>query len=224
LSSVSNSSRMRVSTASGSLRVTITFGLRGAMEGSEVGGSARDIVVAGPTKTGFAGQARGNWPRAAFLGAVLALTAGALTACNGPVAEGRDCPAAARAHSVSGFCVPRYVSLKRGEVYGRKGPGKDYPAVWIYRAKGLPVQVIAETSDWRRICDPEGGATWVNRAMVDGRRTVMAVGAGDVTLQKTAKAGAAASARLAPRTLANLERCQGDVCLVSVAGVSGCVT
>jgi len=191
------------------------------MEGSEVGGSARDIVVAGPTKTGFAGQARGNWPRAAFLGAVLALTAGALTACNGPVAEGRDCPAAARAHSVSGFCVPRYVSLKRGEVYGRKGPGKDYPALFVYHVRGLPVQVVAETSEWRRICDPYGGAVWVNRSMIDGRRTVLARGPGPVDLVEVAQSPAKVTGLLAARAVATLDDCKAGWCRVKAGGVSG---
>jgi SH3-like domain-containing protein len=145
----------------------------------------------------------------------------ALAACNGRQAEGGDCPAAARAHTVSGFCVPRYVSLKRGEVLGRKGPGKDYPAVWVYRVRGLPVQVVAETSDWRRVCDPQGGATWINRSMVDGRRTVMSIGADPISLQKTAKAGGPVTGLMVPRALANLGRCEGDWCRVTVEGVTG---
>ncbi len=117
--------------------------------------------------------------------------------------------------------MPRYVSLKRGEVYGRKGPGKDYPAVWIYRARGLPVQVVAETSDWRRICDPQGGATWIHRSMVDGRRTVMSIGPAPVTLFKAARPGAPTAGVLVARALANLDRCEGDWCRIRVAGVTG---
>ena len=82
---------------------------------------------------------------------MLALAAIALASCGGHGGEGKDCPPAAHISVVSGFCVPRYVSLKRDKVYARKGPGVDYPALWIYRAKGLPVQVVAETLDWRRV-------------------------------------------------------------------------
>src|SRR5580698_4234949 len=105
--------------------------------------------------------------------------AGALTAllllgaCEGRDSEGDTCP---NQKTPSGFCIPRYVSLKRGEVFGRQGPGVDYPTVFVYHARGLPVQVIDETVDWRRVCDPDGGAVWVNKVMVDGRRTVMANG------------------------------------------------
>lgn len=191
------------------------------MDVSEGGGSARDDMVALPTKTGFAGQARGNWRRGAQLTLALTILSGGVSACNGQTAEGRDCPAAQRARSVSGFCVPRYVSLKRGEVFGRKGPGKDYPALWIYHVRGLPVQVVAETSEWRRICDPDGGAVWVNRAMIDGRRTVMAMGAAKVALGQSPKAGAKVTGQLEPRAVANLDSCKGGWCRVKAGGVTG---
>ena len=144
-----------------------------------------------------------------------------LAGCGDHVAEGKDCPETQRAHTLSGFCVPRYVSLKRGEVYGRKGPGKDYPALWIYHVKGLPVQVVAETTDWRRICDPDGGAIWVHRSMVDGKRTVMAAAPGPVPLLKQSKAGAPVAGYLNPRALADLNDCRGAWCKVTVGGVSG---
>lgn len=149
--------------------------------------------------------------------ATLALVLGA---CGEHASEGKDCPAAVWSRTVSGFCVPRWVSLKRGEVFARKGPGADYPALWVYRAKGLPVQVVAETTDWRRICDPGGGAAWVHRSMVDGRRMVMAAGAAPVPLYKQPGGGPEAG-RLNGRALAALGRCQGPWCKVKAGGVAG---
>jgi len=117
--------------------------------------------------------------------------------------------------------VPRYVSLKRGSVYARRGPGKDYPALWVYHVKGLPVQVVAETTDWRRVCDPDGAAAWVHRSMVDGRRTVMAIGGGTTALYHQPKVGGAPSALLKSRTLAVLGPCRAGWCRISVDGASG---
>jgi SH3-like domain-containing protein len=71
--------------------------------------------------------------------------------------------------------VPRYVSLKYGEVNARVGPDEAHRLLWIYKAKGLPVQVVAETREWRRICDPEGNLAWVHKRTTDGRRTAMRV-------------------------------------------------
>ncbi len=174
----------------------------------------RDGVVAVPTKPALPRQASGKC-------LAVALVAGPLAACGEHAAEGKDCPVAQRDHTVSGFCVPRWVTLKRGEVYGRKGAGKDYPALYIYRVKGLPVQVVAETTDWRRICDPDGGATWVHRSMIDGHRGVLALGTEAVALRKAPAATAKPAAFLNARALASLERCVGAWCKVSVGAASG---
>ena len=144
-----------------------------------------------------------------------------LAACGEHAAEGRDCPSAQREHTLSGFCVPRWVSLKRGEVYGRKGAGKDYPALWIYRVKGLPVQVVAETTDWRRICDPDGGASWVHRSMIDGKRSIMALPGDPAPLRASPGEQAPIKAYLGARALAAVQRCQTGWCKVSAPGGGG---
>lgn len=147
----------------------------------------------------------------------------ALGGCGDHGGEGKDCPAALKAKTPSGFCVPRYVSLKRDEVFARKGPGKDYDALFVYRAKGLPVQIVQETTDWRRICDSDGQLIWVHRQMVDGRRTVIATSAQPAPIRKAPKATAAPAGFLNVKALASLDHCKGDWCKVSVDGVSGWV-
>jgi len=146
-----------------------------------------------------------------------------LCACGDRGGEGADCPAGVKQKTPSGYCVPRYLSLKRGEVFGRKGPGKDYPTVFVYHARGLPVQVVDETSDWRRICDPDGGAVWVSSSMVDGRRTVMAEGTAAIALRQSPVDTSAANAYLRPRSVASLGDCRGGWCKVSVDGAAGWV-
>jgi len=153
--------------------------------------------------------------------AALVILAG-LSGCEGR-SEGADCPAGVAQHTPSGYCVPRWLSLKRGEVYGRKGPGKDYPVVFVYHARGLPVQVVDETSDWRKICDPDGGVVWVASAMVDGRRTVMAPPQAPLALRRSPDAAAPAAAYLRPRAIASLGRCKGGWCEVNAAGAGGWV-
>lgn len=160
-------------------------------------------------------------PKLRIAGSLLMLLV--LGACEGRGGEGADCPAGVKAQTPSGYCVPRYLSLKRGEVFGRKGPGKDYPAVFVYHAIGLPVQVVDETADWRRICDPDGGAVWVSRSMVDGRRTVMARGPTPATLHRAPSADSAPAAYLRPRAIATLGHCRGSWCEVSADGADGWV-
>jgi SH3-like domain-containing protein len=155
--------------------------------------------------------------------ALLALAALGLAACGGHTDEATDCPAAERARSVSGFCVPRWVSLSHGEVMGRKGPGKDYPAMWVYRVQGLPVQIVAETEEWRRICDPTGGAAWVHRSEIDGRRTVLSRLDAPSPLRSQPDDNAKTVALLNGHALARLDHCAGAWCKVKVSGRSGWV-
>jgi SH3-like domain-containing protein len=69
--------------------------------------------------------------------------------------------------------VPRFVSLRFNVVNGRSGPDHGYPIRWVYRQKGLPVSVIAETEEWRRIEDPDGSKVWVHKRMIESKRTVI---------------------------------------------------
>ena len=121
----------------------------------------------------------------------------------------------------SGLPVPRYVSLKFGEVNARAGPGDDYRLLWTYRARGLPLQVIAETSNWRRVCDPEGAVAWVHQRTVDTRRTVMRVRPDPAPIRRRPDARAGVVAELAGRTVASIDMCRDGWCRVAAGGVKG---
>jgi SH3-like domain-containing protein len=119
--------------------------------------------------------------------------------------------------------VPRFVTLKFGSVNARAGPGDDYRTLWVYQVRGLPVQVIAESSEWRRICDPDGGVAWVHMRTTDGRRNVLPTTGAAVPVLSSPHAGARTLALLQPRSLAALQRCESGWCRIQADGVSGWV-
>ncbi len=129
-------------------------------------------------------------------------------------------PAAPR-QTPSGLPVPRYVTLKFNEVNARGGPGDDYRLLWVYRARGLPLQVVAETQEWRRVCDPRGHLAWVKATGVDGRRSVLYGGDAPLPLRAKPQTAARASALLAPRSVAELDRCKDGWCRIKPHGGSG---
>lgn len=130
-------------------------------------------------------------------------------------------PAAAERATPSGLPVPRYISLKFDKVYARSGPGEDHRLLWIYGVKGLPVQVVAENSEWRRICDPQGGMAWVHKRLTDGRRTVLRTQPGAVAIRNKPKPDGDVRAYLNPQALASLVRCEKGWCKIRVDGVTG---
>ena len=129
---------------------------------------------------------------------------------------------AAPRQTPSGQPVPRYVSLKFDKVYARAGPGEDHRLLWVYEAKGLPVQVIAENIEWRRICDPDGGVAWIHRRLTSGEATVMRVKTTRLALHRKPRAEAEIVAYLNPRSIAELVKdCEKGWCKVRGEGVSG---
>jgi SH3-like domain-containing protein len=132
-----------------------------------------------------------------------------------------DAGVAAERQTPSGLPVPRYVSLKFDRVNARAGPGDDHRLLWVYKVKGLPVQVVAETSEWRRVCDPEGSLVWVHKRTTDGRRTVMNTKQAQITLLRRPRPDARAAAFLNPRALATLDKCEKGWCRVRADGVAG---
>lgn len=69
--------------------------------------------------------------------------------------------------------IPRFVSLKMGEVNLRTGPGGRYPIKYVYKKKNYPVEIIDEYELWRQIREIDGTSGWVHRRMLTGTRYVL---------------------------------------------------
>ena len=82
---------------------------------------------------------------------------------------------AAEAGSETGLPLPRFASLGADRVNVRIGPGTRYPVTWVLVRQALPVEVIDEFDQWRRVRDPEGAEGWVHKAMLSGRPTVVVI-------------------------------------------------
>ncbi len=70
--------------------------------------------------------------------------------------------------------LPRFAALKREKTNVRVGPGTRYPICWIYQRQGLPVEIIAEFGNWRRIRGSDSSDGWVHAALLSARRTALA--------------------------------------------------
>ncbi len=158
-------------------------------------------------------KARSRLQRLAVIAAVF--SAGLLGGAGQTMPDGRPTP--------SGQPVPRWLSLKSDEVRARFGPGLDYRILWEYRVSGLPVQVVAETAEWRKICDPEGGVAWVHRSVVSSRRSAFNASDAEVPIRAAPSATAPLRARLSPHALVALEDCEHGWCEVRVRRMRGFV-
>jgi SH3-like domain-containing protein len=126
----------------------------------------------------------------------------------------------------SGLPVPRFVSLKPDRVNVRGGPTRDHDVTFVYTRAGLPVEITAESDNWRRIRDWEGSEGWVYHSLLSGRRTAV-VSPKDkkdlVVLYDRADNSGATVARLQSGVLASVKRCTGTWCRITGAGFDGWV-
>ena len=118
---------------------------------------------------------------------------------------------------------PYFVSIKVDEAFMREGPSDMHRVKWIYRRKGLPLEVIATFDVWRRVRDMDGEIGWMHMALLTRDRTaVINSGPGaevyardDTTSQIVAHAQAGAIGRLIG--------CGMMTCEVEFAGAEGWV-
>ena len=68
---------------------------------------------------------------------------------------------------------PYWASIASGEAMTRTGPGKNYPGVWLYQRRDLPIRVVKKYENWRLIEDPDGDRGWMLVTLLSDRRTAI---------------------------------------------------
>ncbi|MEO1100780.1 MAG: SH3 domain-containing protein [Pseudomonadota bacterium] len=119
----------------------------------------------------------------------------------------------------SGKPVPRFETLRYSAVNGRAGPSRDHPILWRYEREGLPVLIIKESRDWRRVRDPDGDEVWMHARML--HPAPKAVVRHESSLLSKPEEGARETATVKPDVLVELERCDALWCEVDAGQRSG---
>ena len=70
----------------------------------------------------------------------------------------------------TGLKLPRYVSLKSNDANLRIGSSTNYPIKIKYVIKNLPVEIIDENKNWRKIIDFEKNTGWMHKSLLKGNR------------------------------------------------------
>jgi SH3-like domain-containing protein len=141
-----------------------------------------------------------------------------------PGAAWAGATAAENLGSASGLPVPRFVSLKADKVNMHIGPAKTYEVKWLYQRAGLPVEITAESDNWRRIRDADGAEVWVYHSLLSGKRTGMVMTKMPdqlVPLYEKADVEAAVVAKLERGVIGVVKRCDDNWCYFTGRGFEG---
>lgn len=155
--------------------------------------------------------------RAAQIGLACILLASGLSGVSEAIAAGPK-------GTVSGLPVPRYVSLKSDRVNLREGPSKEHRTAWVFQRAGLPVEIVAEFDNWRRIRDAEGTEGWVLHSLLSGKRSaIVAPWRKGAThdLRDDVDGASPVVARLESGVVVNVRRCGNMTCRVVGKGFDG---
>jgi SH3-like domain-containing protein len=113
--------------------------------------------------------------------------------------------------------LPHFMSLRSNEVNLRAGPGEQYPIQWVYRRKGLPVEIIDSYDVWRHVRDWQGTIGWIQVRLLSATRTVI-IKADTRTIYQEPARDSPALAKLEPGVIANLLECRNAWCRVETRG------
>lgn len=118
--------------------------------------------------------------------------------------------------------VPRFVSLKSNEINARVGPGPNYPIDWVYLKAGLPVEIIAEFDNWRKIRDKDGAEGWVHQSMLSSKRHGI-IQVAETLIYAGESLDSQPRVRLEPGVMVEILKCRGEWCQVRIFDFKGWV-
>jgi SH3-like domain-containing protein len=150
-------------------------------------------------------------------------SSGAAVSRIGLIAIAIACIASSAAADAEERKIPYWASLATGDALMRTGPEKTFPAIWRYRRRDLPIQVVQVYGDWRRIKEIDGTEGWMLSTLLSARRTGVITGQGLAPMRADPDDNAGLNWQAEPGVVGNLEECDGSWCRFNVGGKKGYV-
>ena len=116
---------------------------------------------------------------------------------------------------------PYWASIASGKAMTRTGPAKNYPGVWLYQRRDLPVRVVKKYENWRMIEDPEGTRGWMLVSLLSDRRTAMVKAGKPRPIRSEPNEGARVRYRAEPGLVGRIETCSAGWCRVEIGKREG---
>ena len=116
---------------------------------------------------------------------------------------------------------PYWASIASGEAMMRTGPGRNYPGVWLYQRRDLPIRVVQVYPNWRKIEDPDGQQGWMLVTLLSDRRTALIKPGAPRAIRVTPTANGPVRYRAQPGVVGRIEQCDGTWCHIEIGKRTG---
>jgi SH3-like domain-containing protein len=116
---------------------------------------------------------------------------------------------------------PYWASIASGEAMMRTGPGKNYPGVWLYKRRDLPIRVLKTYPNWRLIEDPDGTRGWMLVTLLSDRRTAMVRRGGPREIHERADPSSRVAYLAEAGVVGHIDKCINSWCRFKVGKRQG---
>ena len=116
---------------------------------------------------------------------------------------------------------PYWASIASGEAMMRAGPGRNYPGIWLYKRRDLPIRVVKVFPNWRMIEDPEGTRGWMLVSLLSDRRTAIVKNGAPRPIHAEASETSRLRYRIEAGVVGRIEKCRNGWCHMQVGSREG---
>ena len=116
---------------------------------------------------------------------------------------------------------PYWASIASGEAMMRTGPGRNYPGIWLYKRRDLPVRVVKTYPNWRMIEDPDGTRGWMLVTLLSDTRTAIVKPGEPRPIHVEASQQSPVRYRAEPGVVGRIDGCRAGWCRIKIAKREG---
>jgi SH3-like domain-containing protein len=116
---------------------------------------------------------------------------------------------------------PYWASIASGEAMMRTGPGKNYPGVWLYKRRDLPIRVVKTYPNWRLIEDPDGTKGWMLVTLLSDQRTAIVKPGEPRNIHAEASEVSRVAYKAEHGVVGRIDKCDGSWCHIAIGKREG---
>ena len=117
----------------------------------------------------------------------------------------------------------KFLSLKNDKVNLRQGPSFEYPIKLIYKKKFLPLVILDESGNWRKILDFKNNSGWIHTSQLSKKKTAICM-TNNSLLHKKPTIFSKPLARLEVGRLVIIKSCKNEWCKISSGSFVGWIS
>ncbi len=120
---------------------------------------------------------------------------------------------------------PYFVSVKSNKVNVRTGPGLDYPIIWVYNKRNIPIKVLDSYGSWYKTEDVDGSVGWVYKNLTK-KNSYIIINSENADIYKKADTNSKKVGRLSKNAVIRFENCtkQEGFCYIKLDSVKGFIS